>query len=443
MSSVIDPHSSKASYQTFTDRNKFASSRLLSVPLREVSFNQVSATSKLTLNQLDILRVDAQAQEFKETETTRVQSWIALTILLLVQISNQWQRFLISTTYNFVVDVPTSKYYQNPKFEIQYAITGFTPARYGIVAGPLFSLIFGTLVLFSGRFADVFKRNLLLGSAAICWSITSIGMCFTHNFSTVCLCRMLLGVFEAFCAPAAYSLITDLFPPSTRTTANSFFAGCIFVGTALSSVSTVMVSAIGWRQTYFIVGIYGIMAGACVLFLVREPMRGRFDPKKFEENEEEVLAQQHVSPSFGTEQKKQESQFTVLLKGLSSLVANPCTRWLMIAGFLRFWQMSIMSFYIFTYFNYFNRAEAFGVINALVILVGGLSSSIIGGRISDAYEEVNFRTKSYVAATMSILAVPLFCALFLMHSSFYVAIAFLFLENLLCEGWMAPCIAMI
>lgn len=133
----------------------------------------------------------------------------------------------------------------------------------------------------------------------------------------------------------------------------------------------------------------------------------------------------------------------VLFKGLSSLVANPCTRWLMIAGFFRFWQMSIMSFYVFTYFNYFNREQAFGVINALVILVGGLSSSIIGGRISDTYEEVNYRTKAHVAATMSILAVPLFCALFLMHGNFGFAVVFLFMENLLCEGWMAPCIAMI
>lgn len=288
MSSLIDPHNTaKGSDLTFDTQKRIVSTRLLTVPICEISFTQLSATSKLTLNQLDILRVDAQAQKFDGTEETRVQSWVALGILLLVQISNQWQRFLISTTYNFVVDVPTSKFYENPKYEIQYAITGFTAARYGIVAGPLFSLIFGTLVLFSGRFADVFTRNILLGSVAICWSITSIGMFFAQNFTTVCLCRMLLGVFEAFCAPAAYSLITDLFPPSSRTTANSFFAGCIFVGTALSSVSTTMVSAIGWRQTYLIVGIYGIVAGACVLFLVKEPMRGRYDPKKFDENEDD------------------------------------------------------------------------------------------------------------------------------------------------------------
>ena len=99
---------------------------------------------------------------------------------------------------------------------------------------------------------------------------------------------MLLGLFESCCAPASYSLIADYFPPEIRTTANSYFAGCIFVGTALSSVSTIMVGGLGWRLTYVIVGSYGILAGILVLIMIQEPPRGPFDPKKVEEVEEEA-----------------------------------------------------------------------------------------------------------------------------------------------------------
>ena len=98
---------------------------------------------------------------------------------------------------------------------------------------------------------------------------------------------MTLGLFESCCAPAAYSLIADYFQPEIRTTANSYFAGCIFVGTALSSVSTIMVGGLGWRLTYIIVGSYGILAGLLVLAFVQEPPRGRFDPKKVEEPQAE------------------------------------------------------------------------------------------------------------------------------------------------------------
>lgn len=37
----------------------------------------------------------------------------------------------------------------------------------------------------------------------------------------------------------------------------------------------------------------------------------------------------------------------------------------------------------------------------------------------------------------------MFALIFMIHSSFNFSICMLFIENLLCEGWMAPSIAMI
>lgn len=115
----------------------------------------------------------------------------------------------------------------------------------------------------------------------------------------------------------------------------------------------------------------------------------------------------------------------------------------MIGGVCRFWQMTVISFYCVTYFNYYNRMNLFGVLNAVVILAGGLTSSLVAGKISDKYESVNYRTKSIIATALSAMGVPLFCILFLNHSNFYFSLTVLFFENLLSEGWMAPCIAMI
>ena len=115
----------------------------------------------------------------------------------------------------------------------------------------------------------------------------------------------------------------------------------------------------------------------------------------------------------------------------------------MLGSCLRQWQTSIISFYIMTYFSCYQRQNLFGILNAFVILFGGLTSSLVGGKLSDKYESVNYRTKSYISSIMSAMAVPLFMLLFLIHSNFYFSIVVLFLENLLCEGWMAPCVAMI
>jgi MFS family permease len=125
------------------------------------------------------------------------------------------------------------------------------------------------------------------------------------------------------------------------------------------------------------------------------------------------------------------------------LVKNPCTRWVMIGGFFRFWQMTVISFYCVSYFNYYNNQALFGILNGAVILCGGLTSSLVVGKLSDKYEKVNLRTKSYFAAGLSAMGVPLFAVLFMFHFNFYFSLTILFFENLLCEGWMAPCIAMI
>ena len=135
----------------------------------------------------------------------------------------------------------------------------------------MFSMVFGTLVLFTGNLADNYTRRYLLGSFAIIWSLTSLGTSVSKNYAEIAVFRMLLGCFESATAPCAYSLIADFFPPDVRTSANAYFAGCIFVGTALSSLSTIMVGGLGWRLTYFIVGCYGVCAGLLVLVFIKEP----------------------------------------------------------------------------------------------------------------------------------------------------------------------------
>lgn len=95
------------------------------------------------------------------------------------------------------------------------------------------------------------------------------------------LCRFFLGVFQSACNPPAYSIMSDYFHPQYRTTATSIYSFGIYIGGALSSVSGVMITGVGWRWTFAIMGIIGIIAGVLGLLLIKEPVRGTFDaPKK-------------------------------------------------------------------------------------------------------------------------------------------------------------------
>ena len=79
------------------------------------------------------------------------------------------------------------------------------------------------------------------------WSTFTAGCGLVTNFAQLLLMRIGVGVGEASLSPAAYSLITDYFPPERRSTAQGIYATGIFIGggIALAVGGTV----IGWADT--------------------------------------------------------------------------------------------------------------------------------------------------------------------------------------------------
>lgn len=183
---------------------------------------------------------------------------------------------MISAAYNFTM--PNGEP-DDPHYMMSVDIPNFTADKYGLVSGVLFTSLFSMTVLFSGVLSDNCSRRLLLSFAAILWSVTSLTTAISQTYTEVALSRMMLGFFEAFCGPPAYSLIVDYFPPEVRTTANAIYAFGIYVGNALSSMIIIMISSLGWRWAYAITGFVGIAIGLLVLLFVKDPIRGRFEPR--------------------------------------------------------------------------------------------------------------------------------------------------------------------
>lgn len=103
---------------------------------------------------------------------------------------------------------------------------------------------------------------------------------------------MFLGIFQAPFNPTAYSVISDYFHPEYRTTANSAYNTAIYLGGGMSSLGSVMIGEIGWRNAYIVVGSIGMGAGALGLFFILEPTRGKFDPNKNKAIDTAVATQQ-------------------------------------------------------------------------------------------------------------------------------------------------------
>lgn len=80
--------------------------------------------------------------------------------------------------------------------------------------------------------------------------------------------------------PTAYSMIADYFPPEKRTFANAVFGLAIYFGGAMASLSTILVTSVGWRFTYILIAFISMGISVLGVFFIFNPKRGRWDAKK-------------------------------------------------------------------------------------------------------------------------------------------------------------------
>ena len=148
---------------------------------------------------------------------------------------------------------------------------------FGLIASFVFSSSYSTLGVYSGVLSSKVNRKMLLGISIILWSATTFFAGALNSFFFFCFMRFCLGAFESACNPASYSLISDYFPVSYRSTANAVETAGSYVGGGLSSLCVILISKYGWRAMYKIAGITGIIMGIFSLIVLKEPERGKYD----------------------------------------------------------------------------------------------------------------------------------------------------------------------
>jgi predicted MFS family arabinose efflux permease len=154
---------------------------------------------------------------------------------------------------------------------------GLRDAQIGWI-GTAFTLLYAVVGLPLGRLADSTRRTWLLGGGALLWSAMTALSGLATGFASLFASRLGVGVGEAVCAPAAVSLIGDLFPSERRGRATAIFMLGLPVGLGLSyAVGGAVAQAWGWRAAFFVAGLPGLALGALCLALP-EPPRGTAEP---------------------------------------------------------------------------------------------------------------------------------------------------------------------
>lgn len=144
--------------------------------------------------------------------------------------------------------------------------------------GTAFTLVYAVAGLPLGRMADTGSRKKIMGWGLAVWSGLTAVNALAWNFWSFLLIRMGIGIGEASYAPAANSLIGDLFPPNKRARAMGLFMLGLPLGLLLAFFTIgAMVQAFGsWRAPFVIAAIPGLIL-AVFMFFIKEPQRGAAD----------------------------------------------------------------------------------------------------------------------------------------------------------------------
>src|SRR4051812_49022929 len=148
---------------------------------------------------------------------------------------------------------------------------GLDAAAMGAILGAFF-WTYATFQLPSGWLVDRVGPRVAYAGAVVWWSLFTAAGAAARGFASLFTVRLLLGAGEAPAYPCNAKVVSEWFPKRERAFATSIFDSGARVGTALSlPIVTTLVATVGWRASFVVTGLLGIVWSVAWLRLYRGP----------------------------------------------------------------------------------------------------------------------------------------------------------------------------
>ena len=250
--------------------------------------------------------------------------------------------------------------------------------------GTMFIVLYAIVGIPLGRLADRGSRAKLLAGATALWSVMTTLSGLAKSYGMLAIARLGVGVGEAGCAPAANSLIGDLFPPTARARAISLFMLGLPVGTLINfGLSGSIAQAHGWRAAFYVGAIPGFVFAALALF-VGDPPRGGSD-------QAHGAARSPIARPFR------------LIFGI------PTMWWIILSGALHNFNMYTLNSFVPAYLMRYHGTtlRTAGWYTALAIGAAGIPGLLVGGWLADRWSRRIASGRLIVGSVALLAAAPL------------------------------------
>ncbi len=293
--------------------------------------------------------------------------WVVVGLLWVVALLNYMDRQMLST-------MKEAMSHSIPELEKAETFGNLMAA---------FMWIYGLMSPFAGAIADRMNRKWLIVASLFVWSSVTLLMGFTHDFSTLYILRMVMGLSEAMYIPAALALIADFHTGKSRSLAIGVHMTGLYVGQALGGFGAMLSHHLSWESTFIYFGLFGALyALVLATFLHETDAQLERIKNGAKTNESQPNGLNNVVQSFGKILSSVPFWGMLIFFTATSLPGWATKNWLPT---------------LFEQNLHLNMQVA-GPISTATIALSSFIGVFVGGAISDRWVRTNVKGRVYTSA---------------------------------------------
>ena len=293
--------------------------------------------------------------------------WVVVGLLWVVALLNYMDRQMLST-------MKEAMSHSIPELEKAETFGNLMAA---------FMWIYGLMSPFAGAIADRMNRKWLIVASLFVWSSVTLLMGFTHDFSTLYILRMIMGLSEAMYIPAALALIADFHTGKSRSLAIGVHMTGLYVGQALGGFGAMLSHHLSWENTFIYFGLFGALYALVLATFLHETDAQLARIKNgAKTNESQSNGLNNVVQSFGKILSSVPFWGMLIFFTATSLPGWATKNWLPT---------------LFEQNLHLNMQVA-GPISTATIALSSFIGVFVGGAISDRWVKTNVKGRVYTSA---------------------------------------------